>query len=346
MSAEILLRYQQMIKISQSRAKTYRRCKQAFHYKYIEDLTKKAVRRPFQFGKIVHRMIEAYAEGDEPEKILEEIGIENQKLFAQEKEMYGNLIDDIRLIMDEYFNYWDETSLRYIPIKDQQGVRRLSEHPFEIEIETGIIFTGIIDGLSKTPENGLKWLTEHKTFKSLPNDDQRWRNLQAAVYLRAVDILGWVELDGICWDYIKSTPPKEPQLLKSGKLSTKQISTLPAIVKKTVAKHNLDIADYQNLVQMAEASIPDYFQRIFTPMGKDIIDVVFNDFVATAREIADYDNKPVRNIDLHCSYCDYEPLCRGVFTNSDIDFIKEREYVKRSKEDPTSDTEAGQASGD
>ena len=32
------------------------------------------------------------------------------------------------------------------------------------------------------------------------------------------------------------------------------------------------------------------------------------------------------NIERHCSWCDYEPLCRARLQGNDFDFIKERQY--------------------
>jgi hypothetical protein len=42
------------------------------------------------------------------------------------------------------------------------------------------------------------------------------------------------------------------------------------------------------------------------------------------------------NIGRHCSFCDFEMLCRAEIQGSDVDYLKEREYVAR-KEKPEED---------
>jgi PD-(D/E)XK nuclease superfamily len=310
-----------MVTVSQSKAKTFRQCRQSYHYKYTLNLKRKKIRRPFQFGRIIHSMIEADANADDPFEMLDQINVENANMFRAEKEEYGNLIEDIRTIMTEYFEYWSESPIKY----DRVGGRS-AEHPFEIELEPGIYFKGVIDGKGRV--NGLRWLVEHKSFSRMPNEDQRWRNVQSCVYIRANDILGWKPLDGTCWDYIRSKAPSVPQLLKSGALSEKAIDTLPSVVKNTIHEHGLSEEDYTDLIAKAEANRSSYFIRTFTPTSREVVDRVFNDFVATAREIAEGRYKPVRNIGQHCDFCDYEAICRAELQGSDVDYVISREYKK------------------
>ncbi len=65
-------------------------------------------------------------------------------MFQEEYELYGDLINDIRNIMMEYFEYWGDDSLFYL----RRG-GRYAEHEFNIEIADGIIFTGKIDAIAK-----------------------------------------------------------------------------------------------------------------------------------------------------------------------------------------------------
>src|SRR3546814_1526181 len=69
--------------------------------------------------------------------------------------MYGNIIEDIRDIMTDYFVHWDGTLK---PIKHDG---RRSEFEFRIELEDGLWFTGRIDTVGKA--KGMRWLVEHKT---------------------------------------------------------------------------------------------------------------------------------------------------------------------------------------
>ena len=165
-----------MFKVSQSKVKTWRRCTEAYSLKYVDKLRRKRIKRPFMFGRIVHNMLEADANGDDPFDVLDQVSFDNQKLFAAEREMYGEIVEDLGTIMEAYFEYWPESDLLFVRKKG-----RSAEHLFEIEVLPGILWTGIIDGVARTP-NKLRWLVEHKSFKKKVNEDHRWRNLQSVTY--------------------------------------------------------------------------------------------------------------------------------------------------------------------
>lgn len=311
-------------KVSQSKVKVFRNCKEAYHLKYVEKLRKRRIRRPFRFGNIVHEMMEAHANGEDPFDKLEEIAKKNGKVFAAEREAYGDIVNDTRVIMEHYFKYWPEKDLFFL-----RHDTSCAEHEFNVEIAPGIIATGKIDGAVRT-KNKLKWLLENKTFTRLPNEDHRWRNLQSATYLRIVEMLGWWDnISGFCWNYVKSKPPSIPQLLKTGQMSMKSIDTLPGVILDTLRDTKLKPAAYKKLIEQAEHNQKNYFFRTFTPVNKTVVDKVFSGFVDTAKKMSQYqDSDREMNVDRHCEYCDYEPICRAALTGSDVDFVKEREYYK------------------
>jgi hypothetical protein len=318
------------IAVNQSKAKCFRTCRQQYQYRYVEGLVKKKTKRPFMFGKIVHSMIEAYANGDDPFEVLNEQEKKYDNLFRAEQEMYGPIVEDLRYIMSEYFDYWSDDSLTYWR---HQG--RSSEHYFEIELEPGLVMKGTIDAVGRSPKSKmLRWLVEHKTFRVLPDEDFRWRNVQGAVYIRAIDMLGWKPVDGIMWDYVRSKSPSRPQLLKDGSLSKRAIDSLPSVVEDTLRQLKLPVGDYHEYINSVREKRSAYFLRIYTPASRQVIDKVFEDFVCTAREIQEAHGhmRPVRNIGQHCGWCDYEGLCRAALQGSDEDFVKEREYKVDAEE--------------
>lgn len=317
-----------IINVSQSKVKAWRACRMQFHYKYVEMLKKKKVKRPFTFGGIVHEMLEAYAEGDDPFDKLEEINLEKGAYFRREIEMYGNIIDDLHTIMTDYFDFWDEKSLIYI-----RKNKRSSEHEFRIEIEPGLWFTGRIDGAGKARK--MRWVVENKTFSRTPSEDERWRSIQGAVYFRAFEMMGWEPFDGIMWNYIASKPPTVPEKNQDGSWSRRKISTIPTKLREFVKEEGIKLSALPSgLMQQAEENRPNYFFRVFNPVKPHVVGLLFDDFIETAREIRDFIGKSTaRNIGRHCSWCDFEPLCRAHLTNSDVDFIKSREYTV-AEDDP------------
>lgn len=325
-----------MFKISQSKVKTWQRCRQAYHYKYFEKLTKKRKSRPLLFGSLVHGMIEAHANGDEPFEWLKEAT--NGVVYDPEE--YGNLVEDVETIMGEYFAYYPAKSLKYLRLN-----KRNSEHEFEFELLPGVLATGKIDAFARTA-TGQRALVEHKSFNQMPNEDTRWRNVQSPFYQYATHMMGWPAVDNVCWDYIWSKPPKVPEFLKSGKLSTRAIETLPTRLAQFFAEHELDPREHPELVENAKASRKNWFQRIFSGFRREMTDRVVADIKETAIDMLEnHGKRKARTIDRHCSWCDFEPLCRGELQGLDVDFIKEREYVRKIEQGDTEEPRPARKKG-
>lgn len=315
-----------VFKASNSKVNTYRRCHQAYWLKYVEKLRRKRKARPLLFGSIVHDMLDAHKNNQDPFKVLAKFAREHSQTIRLHREEYGELVDDADCIMTEYFEHYRDDGLRWQPIK-----RKLAEHEFSLDVEDGLVITGRIDGFAKT-KNGLRWLAEHKTFSRMPSEDDRWRNTQSPLYLRVTQLLGWPEPDGTMWDYIWSKPPSRPQLLKSGSIAQRSINTLPSRVIETLSAYKLSPAKYAHLIKSATKNRRAYFSRVFTPTKKRVVDMVYADFMATAREMRDNHGKSkARAIGRHCSWCEFEPICRASLTGGDVDFIKERDYEKREE---------------
>lgn len=307
---------------SQSKVKKWRQCHASYHYRYVEKLKRKKKSRPLQFGSMVHEMLESELNGDDPFELLEKFQNEQGKLFAAEIEEYGDIIEDCRLIMEAYFDFYRDDKTRPIRYKKQNA-----EHWLEVPIGEEMLFVMKIDGFARTP-NKLRWILEHKTFSRKPSDDDRWRNLQSAVYIRACQLLGMKPFDGIMWNYVKSKAPKVPQILKNGDLSIRDVDTLPSVVRATMEEYGIEESENtEKLMERAEANLKTYFFRVFTPVREYTVDEVFNDFIDSATEMMEHHGrKKDRNIGMHCGWCDYEPICRATLTGGDADFVKEREY--------------------
>jgi len=317
-------------RVSQSKVNTYRRCRRAYHYRYVEELRRKRKSRPLQFGTMVHKALEFHFNGDDALTYFDLLREDEEaiSLFRREHAEYGDILTDTEDIITDYLGYWDYDDIR--PIRK---AGRGAEHSFEIELMPDIIWNGKMDAIGKTP-NRLRWLIEHKTYSRRPSDDDRWRNLQSVTYFRANDILGWPPFDGCMWDYIKSKPPAAPGILKDGTLSSKKIDTLPSTVQRVIDNHEGELGRVEALMSMAEKNRSQYFQRIYTPVNKQVVDRVFDDFEKTIIEMAENHGKHASmTIDRHCSWCDYEPLCRAKMQGLDYDYIKEREYTHGSNKE-------------
>lgn len=324
-----------LFKISQSKVGKWRQCRQAYHYAHVEQIAPKRKARPLKFGSIVHDMVDTDINGKNPFKKLKEIGKTNEKLFDAEREMYGDIVKDVSYIMSAYFDYWDNRpeSIEYMPIGKFK-----CEIPFEVEIDKGnIIAKGRIDAVGKAKK--LKWLVEHKSHKTFPKPENRWRNLQSVFYIRIIDMMGWTKLDGTCWDYIRSKPPTRPAILKSGEMSRAALDSLPGVVLDVLKQNKLKIADYSDVIKQQEQNQNQWFQRVFTPVSKDIIQPVMDDLLDTAREMSELHGKSkTKTFGRHCEWCGYNKLCAAELQGHDVEHVKEREFEFNEYEAEKEDT--------
>lgn len=313
-----------MFKVSQSKVKTYRKCNYAYYLRYVEHLKKNKKPRPLMFGSIVHEMHDAHSNGDDPFKVLDAWYKKEHKLFRTELEEYGNIIEDIRLLYKEYLITHPEKEWTVIRIK-----KKNAEHEFEVPLNNNILFVGKIDKVVKAKD--MRWLAEHKTFNRMPDENARWRSVQSASYIAAMRIMGWPEVDGTVWDYFSSKPPTEPEILKNGQLSTRNINTLPSKVLEFVKNKDNQIdkndKNVQVLLKKATANRKDYFPRVYNLIKPRVVNAIMVDLISTAEQMRkDHGNRKEKNIEAHCGWCDYELLCRAELTGMDVKSIKQRNY--------------------
>lgn len=316
------------INISQSKVKTWRHCHRAYYNKFVLGLRKKTIKRPFMFGTIIHNMAEADFEGQDPFEVLRQIDLENGTMFRKQMDIYGKIIEDIRDIMGDYFQFWDGQAK---PIKGPDG--RRAEHEFRIELDDKLWFTGKVDAVVKA--KGLRWLMEHKSFARMPNEDDRWRSVQAATYLRALEMCGWKPIDGVLWDYVSSKPPQVPtELLQNGKYSLKKLNSLPSRLKRWLKEEKLkkDKDYYQKLIDEAKVNRRSYFIRLYQPVRPRVVETLWEDFLDTAHEIQEYHGRRKdQNIGWACRNCDFQALCKAQAHDTDVDFVLKREYTTEER---------------
>jgi PD-(D/E)XK nuclease superfamily len=313
-----------LFKVSQSKVKQWRNCRRQFFYAHVMKIQRRKTPRPLAFGSIVHKMKETQAKGKDPFEVLDEIPAPDLEAYENDPEHYGeNFLDDIKIIYQSYNDFWKDEPLQYLIHDD-----RTAEFPFEVDLpKQGIQIKGTIDAVTRNRR--MNWLTEHKNHKNIPNDDERWRSVQSVVYIKILQMLGWWKnIEGTCWDYIRTKAPGVPHINKDGSISKARIDTLPRVVQTHLAKYR-KTPEYKSMIDAATLNMPSYFQRVYTPIKTQLVKQVWDDFLSTAKEMnnADITFPPVRTIGRHCSWCAFEPLCRASMTGGDEDFLIEHDYV-------------------
>jgi hypothetical protein len=330
----------QVFRVSQSKIKLWRHCRKAYHYKYIRKIEKRAPPRPLIFGKIAHEMIEAHINGEMPFKVLGEYEKTYSGMFKEQQEMYGDIIGDIRRVMSGYFQWWKKDPLRYLKHPKH---RSKSELEFVVPLDDDLELEVVIDSIAST-RDGRTWVVEHKTVSRFPEDEQfRYEDIQTSLYARVAAEVGFPNIVGVCWNYIRSKPPSIPELLKSGELTKRQnIDTTWDVYLTAILDNKLDPADYSEMRKLLKDREETFFRRVYLPVKEVIIENILSDTIMTAAEIQELHNEPsthTRNLTQACNRCQYKSICEAELRNLDSRFILKNEYQPRKKKDEVEKTE-------
>ena len=120
---------------------------------------------------------------------------------------------------------------------------------------------GKIDVVLEERDTGALFILDHKTTGS-PNSYSRKLRFDMQLIGYAA-LLRWEiennpkynqwkgkEIRGVIWDLCNSNPPKEPQPLKSGKLSTAMSRAAPSwLYEKAIKTHGLELSDYADFIE-------------------------------------------------------------------------------------------------
>lgn len=287
--------------VSNSKLKVWRRCRLAYYFKYVEGLKLRQKSRPLSFGTLIHHLLSKYIEGYDIEETAH---------------MDKELLNDALIIMRDYISHYggDKDPLIYHRMNNKS-----SEHKLEIDLPNKITMVFILDGLAYY--NDFRWLVEHKSSSTLPKAEDRWRDVQAHLYTKALEKLNIFNPVGVCWDLIKSKPPSTPKVLKNGGYSKAKCDTLPTKLE------SLGIKD-KKLLKEAKENRSSYFLREFRPLDPHVTNMIWGEALSDFREMKRTHGKRLpRSPDLHCSYCDFELLCRTELSGEKIDYAKKIYYT-------------------
>ena len=101
--------------VSQSMAKTLKRCPLSFKYKYLDELSPRVTSKPLTRGKWFHSLLEEYySPADDPnaervgwEEVHRRLTNKFALLFDEEKEELGDLPREMKSLMESYLWHYD-----------------------------------------------------------------------------------------------------------------------------------------------------------------------------------------------------------------------------------------------
>ena len=169
----------QPLRISFSKIRTWRRCHKAHWYKYVLGIQRRRKAAGMYKGSIVHEMVEAFLTGGKWEMVLAEYVKQYDKMFAEEKEIYGDIPNDMKRIMEGYIRHWKDDKLKYLTVEEK----------FEFPLEGGISFVFQIDAIVEDRKK-RQWLFERKTPKKFPDEHIRLSDIQTLLYTWGLNKIG------------------------------------------------------------------------------------------------------------------------------------------------------------
>lgn len=309
------------MKITNSMIKSYQHCKRQYNYKFVEQLIPKHKGLPLYRGSWLHELLEAkYAGGDWRSK-NDELAETFHALFAEEREMYGDLPSICEKIMESYDYHWrkEDESFNVIEVETEHEVDLPHGHTLKFRIDAVI-----------EDEYG-RWLMEHKSHKTIPNADYRFMDMQTARYVWGLNEKGY-DLTGVLWNYIRTKEPTKPEMTQSGRLSRRRIDTDVLTYVRALKEYGLDLGDHRDdILRLKHHNT--FFRRERVPKPQQVIETLVEDAVHIADEI-ERGFLPIRSIDRSCEFmCSYLDLCVTSLYGGDVSDIVKSNYQEATSED-------------
>lgn len=316
-----------MITVSYSRMQTYLSCPYSHYLRYVKGLKKKGKSRPLSFGSDFHKLLEVRADR---KKV--------KQAYKAQKENYYNLDYSSQADLgDDYLDALKSIFVDYMKIYKNTPMPQVTERPFEIPIGKYkgelIVFNGIIDELYETDEGIV--IGEHKTFNRKPDMLFVVMNTQKCLYAKAVEhITGSLPIS-VQWDYIRSTPAQLPVWLeKSQKFSEAKNNNITPFswIRACKERGITDESILRKGKELYEGNIFNFFFRLSDDVLPTMVNEIYDGFKYTAKEIVRHgDKNKTRHTGTNCSWCEYKDICYAELTGGDVNYIKQRDYTKRSE---------------
>jgi hypothetical protein len=319
-----------MFQVSWSKISLWRKCRQAYHYRYDQNLDKKAPAVYLIKGNVLGEMLDARAQAKDASKVLDVYAKKYASLFVEEQEMHGNFVEDVERIYAGYCREYADEKLKYIAV----------EMELKVKLTLKIEFIGYIDKLVRDSNKQI-WIMDHKSMGSIPDENNRYSDLQQVFY-------GWsynqtvkpkLEASGIIWDYLRTKPPTIPETLKNGQLTVRaNIDTDYYTYKSEINRLGLKMTlPYAETLERLKAQPSKFFQRVQLPLSNStMVSQVVEDLTHTAEEIFAYENTSGtaphgRNMTRDCPQCTFFELCQSELRGYDSAFIRKTKYVTREE---------------
>lgn len=315
--------------ISNSKAKTFRRCEKQFEFKYVMGFKPKEKVVQLERGSWMHELLMVHYDGEDwREEHAANTALFNE-LFEEEREPLGDLPRECERLMVGYLAHW----------KKQDGLYRVVDTELDevIELPNGIKIRIIVDKIIEDRSGGL-WAVDYKTGKNMLDEDWMVLDPQLGRYHWGLDHLGYYPLRGVIYDEIRTKAPTLPKLLASGK-KLEQRKNLQCDVYtyyREIKRRGLRVEDHAKFLRFLRSQAGSWFRRTELPKDPPLTKKLIEETVITASEIKTAEERGTfpRTPTKDCKWdCSFKVPCIMQLQGANIDAVMRMNYESRKPMD-------------
>jgi hypothetical protein len=321
----------ELIRVSNSKLKTYRRCPKKFKFKYVDKLEPRLKGVALERGSWIHELLEAHYDGEDWRELHKKRTKDFYNLFEEQREALGEeLPSECLRIMLGYLRHWKEVDKRYRVIDSE-----LNEFVTIGKIKLQVV----VDLVVEDKTTGLLWLWDHKSRAKFETNEGMMLDPQLTLYFRALELLGYKPLGGITYNEIRTKPPTVPRLLKNDTLSkAANIDTDVRTYMRAIRKNGLDPNDYSDILRsIARRGDDNFYRRVNMPKDPPVVKTMMREMRETAQDILTAERRgayPRTFIPHQCKWdCEYKNLCIAELYGADTSSLIKLNYRKRGEVD-------------
>lgn len=306
-----------------SMIKSMRRCPRQAMYKYADRLKPRHLKRPLQFGKWMHWLLEAHYKGEDWKAVHAKLCEQYSELFDEEQEKLGDLPNDCMNLMLSYLWHYKHENWRV--------------HAVEFTVQTrwpdGSIYRGKVDLLVEN-EYGL-WIVDHKNHKRLPDEQYRFLDTQSPLYVWAArrgdpeSGIPGIPVAGFIWNYLRTAPPSKPKMLANGSRLSKTLGdTTYPVYARELKKLGITDFDFDPTIrptlqrlkgdryEYGKLQTSRFFQRHVLERDDDMLQGLAGEAWRTSRRMHTYPFHQRRTVERAVDFqackwaCDFTRLCQ------------------------------------
>jgi hypothetical protein len=339
---------------------SFLKCRKQWLYQWVEQIEPKRPDGKLFIGTVFHKFLEYYYQLKDFTMALNKTDafIRAHDLSAMEQVE----IDEMKKLFQDMSYYYDDV---YASDFDKWNVLA-TELQFLVKLEGDIYMTGTIDLIVEEKETGHIYFLDHKTTSQLSIYEQKaamdrqisrywWalRMIQDGVgRIKDTKTGEWVvwnelngkEIKGFIYNLIAKDTPREPKVLKSGKLSTdkSQKTTYDKFIEK-MFELGFESGEYTEILTYLRDKPNPFLKRINIYRNDSELESAAFEFYYTAQDITKVkevitnapsltEHKTYRNITNDCmNMCSYRAICQTAIEGGNVSLVKNLSY--RQKEE-------------